>query len=133
MLYEEFDLTGVKTYPLDSRQSKVRHDHFATPWDPASGMPGWLASLPNLLASADFRAVVAALRAARASNRAIVWGLGAHVIKAGLSPVLIDLMERGFVSAIAISKSPFRARRPRKSTPLSVRASSAWPKKPDGI
>jgi hypothetical protein len=103
MKYEEFDLTGIKTYPLATRQSKVRHDHFAKVWDPASGMPGWFASLPNLLASADFRAVVAAIRDAHANKRAVVWGLGAHVIKAGLSPVVIDLMERGFVSAIAMN------------------------------
>jgi hypothetical protein len=101
--YREFDLTGIKTYPLASRQSKVRHDHFAKPWDPASGMSGWLASLPNLLAAADFRAVVAAIADARANDRGIVWGLGAHVIKAGLSPVIVDLMERGFVSAIAMN------------------------------
>ena len=103
MKYREFDLTGIKTYPLASRQSKVRHDHFAKPWDPASGMSGWLASLPNLLAAADFRAVVAAIADARANDRGIVWGLGAHVIKAGLSPVIVDLMERGFVSAIAMN------------------------------
>ena len=103
MKYREFDLTGIKTYPLASRQSKVRHDHFAKAWDPASGLSGWLASLPNLLAAADFRAVVAAIADARANDRGIVWGLGAHVIKAGLSPVIVDLMERGFVSAIAMN------------------------------
>jgi hypothetical protein len=103
MKYTEFDLTGIKTYPLADRQSKVRHDHFAKPWDPASGMSGWLAALPHLLAAADFRAVVGAIGDARANHRGIVWGLGAHVIKAGLSPVIIDLMERGFVSAIAMN------------------------------
>jgi hypothetical protein len=66
-------------------------------------MSGWLASLPNLLAAADFRAVVAAIADARANDRGIVWGLGAHVIKAGLSPVIVDLMERRFVSAIAMN------------------------------
>ena len=103
LTYSEFDLSGVKTYPLASRASKVRHDDFGRPWDPASGMTGFLASLPNILASADFRAVVGAMRRAQAEDRAIVWGLGAHVIKTGLGPVLVDLMERGFVSAIAIN------------------------------
>ena len=101
--YEEFDLTGVKTYPLASRQSKARHEDFATPWEPSTGLDGWLASLPNMLAAADFRAVVAAIRAAHRDGRGIVWGLGAHVIKTGLGPVLIGLMERGFVSAIALN------------------------------
>ena len=59
-------------------------------------------SLPNILAAADFKAVVARdRRRPKRSDGGIVWGLGAHVIKTGLGPVLIDLMERGFVSAIA--------------------------------
>lgn len=101
--YDEFDLSGVKTYPLASRPSKARHQDFAHPWDPSSGMTGWIASLPNMLASADFRAVVAAVRLAQANGRGIVWGLGAHVIKTGLGPVLIDLMERGLVSGLALN------------------------------
>lgn len=101
--YDEFDLTGVRTYPLASRPSKVTHEQFARPWDPASGVEGWLSSLPDLLAAADLRAVIAAIKTAHSSQRGLVWGLGAHVIKTGLGPVLIDLMERGFVSAIAMN------------------------------
>jgi hypothetical protein len=101
--YEEFDVSGVRTYPITSRASKARHESFARPWDPATGMHGWLAALPDVLAAADFRAIVHAMSRAHQDNRAIVWGLGAHVIKTGLGPVLIDLMERGFVSAIALN------------------------------
>ena len=103
LAYKPFDVSGVRTYPLASRASKARHDAFATPWDPASGFSGWLDSLPRFLAAADFRAVVDAIRRARDADRAIVWGLGAHVIKTGLAPILIDLMERGVVSAIALN------------------------------
>jgi hypothetical protein len=99
--YEEFDLSGVKTYPLASRKSKANAADFATPYKSGSGVSGLIASLPNFLAAADFKAVVTAVRAARDSGHGIIWGLGAHVIKTGLSPVFIDLMERGFVSAIA--------------------------------
>jgi hypothetical protein len=101
--YDEFDLSDVRTYPLASRPSKARREDFARPWDPATGMPGFVDSLPKMLASADFRAVVAAMRAARDGGRGIVWGFGAHVLKVGLGPILIDLMERGFVSAIAMN------------------------------
>src|SRR4249920_2048896 len=101
--YEEFDLSGVKTHPIASRPATARHEDFARPWDPASGMRGWLASLPHVLAAGDFRAVVAAMRDAQAGNRGILWGLGAHVIKTGLAPVLIDLMERGFISGVALN------------------------------
>jgi hypothetical protein len=101
--YEEFDLSGVRTYPLASRSSKARHEDFAKPWNPEDGLSGWLASLPNILAAADFRSVVTAMRQAHADNRGLVWGLGAHVLKVGLGPVLIDLMERGFISALAMN------------------------------
>ena len=99
--YEEFDLSGVKTYPLRSRQSKVTLGQFATPYKPGSGVGGLVGSLPGLLAAHDFKQVVRAIAAAKAEDRSIVWGLGAHVLKTGLSPVIVDLMERGFVSAIA--------------------------------
>ena len=101
--YEEFDLSGVKTYPLRSRQSKVSLAQFATPYKKGSGVPGLLKSLPALLAAQDFKDVAAAIITAKNAGRAIVWGLGAHVLKTGLSPILVDLMERGFVSAIAMN------------------------------
>src|SRR6185503_19163986 len=99
--YEEFDLSGVRTYPLASRKSKANAAEFAKPYRADGGVRGLLDSFPQILAAADFKAVVAAIRDARAGDRGIVWGLGAHVIKTGLAPVVIDLMERGFVSALA--------------------------------
>lgn len=99
--YEEFDLSAVKTYPLRSRQSKVSLAQFATPYKAGTGIDGFLQSLPGLLAARDFKEVVQSIRATKAAGGAIVWGLGAHVMKTGLSPILVDLMERGFVSAIA--------------------------------
>ena len=99
--YEEFDLSGVRTYPLASRKSKTNAADFARPYTAGAGVAALVDSLPNVLAAADFRAVVAAIKAAHTGQRGIIWGLGAHVVKTGLSPILIDLMERGFVSAIA--------------------------------
>jgi Deoxyhypusine synthase len=98
--YEEFDLSGVRTYPLASRKSKARVDDFARAGQPGMSLASFVDALPNILAGADFRAVVdAVVRASR--GHGIIWGLGAHVIKTGLGPILIDLMRRGFVSAIA--------------------------------
>jgi hypothetical protein len=79
----------------------VRREDFARPLPPGSGIRAFVDSLPRLLAGADFRAVVDAIVAARRAERPIVWGIGAHVVKTGLSPILIDLMRRGFVSALA--------------------------------
>jgi hypothetical protein len=99
--YDDFDLSGVRTYPLASRKSKANAADFGTPYRAGGGLPALLESFPAILAAADFKAVVASIRAARDGGRGIIWGFGAHVIKTGLGPILIDLMERGFVSAIA--------------------------------
>ena len=101
--YAEFDLSGVRTYPLASRASKANARDFAKPIGPGSTVSAFVEALPSILAGADFKAVVAAMRAAHASDRGIVWGIGAHVLKTGLSPVLIHLMERGLVSALAMN------------------------------
>jgi arginine dihydrolase ArgZ-like protein len=99
--YDDIDLTNVRTYPLESRASKAKAADFAKPSGPGATVGAFLESLPKILAAADFKAVVAAMVAARRQERGIVWGLGAHVIKTGLGPVIVDLMERGFVSALA--------------------------------
>ena len=99
--YQEFDLSRVKTYPLASRKSKANAADFAQAFKPGSGVPGLVDSLPSILAGGDFKAIVAALRTARDEGRGVIWGIGAHVLKTGLSPILIELMERGFVSALA--------------------------------
>jgi hypothetical protein len=99
--YEQFDLSGVRTYPLNSRASKVRAEHFARPVAPGASVAALVDSLPGILAAAEFKAVVRAIEEAKRTGGGVVWGLGAHVIKTGLGPVLIDLMERGFVSALA--------------------------------
>ena len=99
--YEEFDLSAVRTYPLASRRSKANAVDFARVHPREGSVAAFVDSLPEILAGADVKAVVGALRQARDSGAGVIWGLGAHVIKTGLSPVLIDLMERGYVSALA--------------------------------
>ena len=99
--YEEFDLSSIHTYPLKSRPSKARAENFARPVAPGASAASLVDSLPNILAAADFKAVARAIVDAKQSGSGALWGLGAHVIKTGVGPVLIDLMERGFVSAIA--------------------------------
>ena len=99
--YEEFDLSDVQTYPLASRASKANVADFGKPYVKGAGLPAWLDSLPGMLGAADLRSVARAIVAARASGGGVIWGFGGHVIKTGLSPVLVDLAERGFVSAFA--------------------------------
>jgi hypothetical protein len=101
--YEEFDLSGVRTYPLDSRASKARVEDFARAVAPGSSFSEWFASLPGILGAQDVRRAVNAIVAARQRDAGVIWGIGAHVIKTGVSPVLIDLMRRGYVSALAMN------------------------------
>jgi hypothetical protein len=95
--------SGLKTYSLASRPSKVDVRSFGRAFDPKAPFSRFLESLPGILASADFRALVEAMARARRRRRAILFGLGAHVVKVGLNPVLIDLMDRGWVSGLALN------------------------------
>src|SRR5438105_11566695 len=95
------DLDEVKTYPLASRPSKVTVDDFAKPIANDSSLRDYLQSLPNILAVQSLREIASRIRCARELGRPVIWGLGGHVIKTGLAPIIIDLMNRGFVNAIA--------------------------------
>lgn len=97
------DLTAVKTYPLASRISKVTVQDFGTPHRKGAGIRRFIDSLPNILAADQLRAVANQLERGRAKKRPLIWGMGAHVLKVGLAPVVIDLMERGYVTAIALN------------------------------
>ena len=96
-------LGAVHTYPLASRKSKVSLRDFAKPPAANSSLTKFLDSLPNILAAEDLRHLLSAIHTARKQRKAILWGIGGHVIKVGLGPVLIDLMKRGFVSGIAMN------------------------------
>jgi hypothetical protein len=96
-------LGAVRTYPLASRKSKVSVRDFAKPTGANVSLTKFLDSLPNILAAEDLRSLLSAIHSARQGRRAILWGIGGHVIKVGLGPVLIDLMKRGFVSGIAMN------------------------------
>jgi hypothetical protein len=98
-------LDGVSTYPLADRKNKVTADMFGKASDGSDNVLGFISKLPRILAGDNLRNLIRAINYARASNKAIVWGLGGHVIKVGLGPILNDLMEHGFVTAVAMNGS----------------------------
>jgi len=100
---QSLTLGAVHTYPLASRKSKVSVRGFAKPTGANASLTKFLDSLPNILAAEDLRNLLSAIHIARKQRRAILWGIGGHVIKVGLGPVLIDLMKRGFVTGIAMN------------------------------
>lgn len=100
------DLEQVRTYSLAERTSKVTVSDFAAPLsDDAPSLRSFLDSLPNILAVRSLRALAGDMRRARDLGRPIILGIGGHVVKVGLAPVIIDLIDRGFVTAIAANGS----------------------------
>lgn len=98
---QPLDLTQVRRFSLTQRRSKVQVERLAQRWRPGGSLREFIDSLPNLLASQSLREALAALAQCRRGGGILLWGMGAHVIKAGLSPILIDLMDRGWVTALA--------------------------------
>lgn len=96
-------LGAVRTYPLLSRKSKVSVQNFAKPSAGDAFVTRFLDSLPTILAANDLREVSSAIRQAKQKRKAILWGVGGHVIKVGLGPIINDLMRRGFVSGVAMN------------------------------
>ena len=101
--FKPADLKKIRTCSLKKRKSLVQRDKLGSPCAASASFGEFLNSLPEILAAKDFREIVQRLARARRNRRVIIWGMGAHVIKVGLSAVLIDLMEQGFISCIALN------------------------------
>ncbi len=97
------DLSRVTTYPLASRSNKVRVDEFARPVSASSSLGDFLDGLPDVLAVKVLRELAAAIVQARAEGHPVIVAAGAHVVKVGLAPVLIGMMEEGTISALALT------------------------------
>lgn len=99
------DASGLKTYSIHDRKSLVHKEAFSTPWTPGGSFSDFLDTLPSILAGKDLRAVIQAIATAAKDNRPVYLAMGGHVIKTGMNPILIDLMERGVLSMIAMNGS----------------------------
>jgi len=100
---DPLDLSGVRTYPLASRKSQVTRADFGRPLPRGARVTELLDALPRILGGQALRGLAADVLRARSLGKPILWGLGAHVIKVGLSPVLIDLMEKSLVTGLALN------------------------------
>lgn len=103
--FQPINLDEIQTYPLASRPSKVTVTDFAQLIEPKDSLKDFLTRLPDILAVKQLREVAEQVRRARDLNKPIIFGIGGHVIKTGLAPVLVDLMNRGFLTAIASNGS----------------------------
>jgi hypothetical protein len=100
---QPFDLRGIRTYPLQDRPGKVHVAGFGRPHVKGGSVADFLQSLPDFLGARSLRRLAEEIVRARSIGKPILWGLGGHVVKTGLSAVLIDLMDRGLISAIAMN------------------------------
>jgi hypothetical protein len=98
-----FDPSRIRTYSLKDRASKVRIDEIASPHRKGSSFKDFFSSLPNILAARDIKEVATAIVQARKDGHPVMLGMGAHPIKVGLTPVIIDLMERGTITSLSMN------------------------------
>lgn len=99
--YKPLSLRKIKTCPLSGRKSRVKLSSLASVHKKGDTFKGFIHGLPDILAAKDFKSVVKSIIAAREGKRPVILGMGAHPIKVGLSPVIIELMERGVITAVA--------------------------------
>jgi len=96
-------LKKVTSYPLQSRESKVSVADFGRPWTAGQSMSQWFDSLPGILASSDLMEIRNRIVQAVASKKTVILAMGAHAIKVGLNPIIIDLLERGIIKGLAMN------------------------------
>ena len=97
------DLNRITSYPLAGRKSKVHVDDFAAPYAPGGTLSRWLRSLPGILAGRDLRDIASRVARCAASGKVVLLGMGAHPVKVGLNPVILDLMERRVITGLAMN------------------------------
>jgi hypothetical protein len=101
--FKPIDLSPLKTYSIAERKSKVSFGDLAKPWNKGDAFSSFLESLPDILAAQHLRQVIDALVSAHRAQKTIMVGLGAHVIKVGLAQIIIDLIKRGIIKAVALN------------------------------
>lgn len=102
-LISPINVSDLKTYPLKKRHSKVRVSDFAQPWRKGGSFSRFYRALPDILAVKTLRAVARAIAQAHRRGRPVIVGIGAHVIKVGLTPILVTWMEQGLITAVAMN------------------------------
>jgi hypothetical protein len=104
--YKRADFSGIKTISIRSRKSKVTPADFAVPFDGRNGtFASFLDTLPDILVARDLKRLVTDILNARGKGKPVILMMGAHVIKVGLSPIVIDLVKRDLVTTVAMNSA----------------------------
>src|SRR3989338_8868822 len=99
----KIDLNKVKTYSIKQRFSKVKKSAFAKVPAKGGSFQSFYKGLPEILKASDFRRIVEAVITAARRQKPVIFMMGAHVIKCGLSPLVIDLLKKKIISAVALN------------------------------
>jgi hypothetical protein len=103
--FRRVDLEKIRTISVKGRKSKVRLNDFARPFKPTGSFKAFADSLPKILAAADLRTLVEDILESRRKGKPVILMMGAHVIKVGLSPIVIDLIKRDIVTAVSMNSA----------------------------
>ncbi len=101
--FAKIDLSAVKTFPIAERESKVHREQLAQPHQPGSSFASFMGSLPHVLKAAELQELVDHILHARQRSRPVIVMMGAHVIKCGLAPIIIDLMRHQVITCVALN------------------------------
>jgi hypothetical protein len=101
--FDELDISGVKGISISGRESKVRQEQSGKPAGPEGTVEEFLDGLPKVLGASDLMELATRIADSRANGRPVLWMIGGHVIKCGVTPYLVDLMKRGLITAVAMN------------------------------
>ncbi|MBN1449141.1 MAG: hypothetical protein JXA28_14535 [Bacteroidetes bacterium] len=104
-MFPQLNFDDIRTQSVYTRQNKVTLEACAHPFDDAGSFSAFVRSLPDILKAKELRDFAAALATARRGGRTCILLMGAHVIKVGLAPIVIDLMERGILTHVALNSA----------------------------
>jgi hypothetical protein len=104
--YNQIDLTNIRTISIKSRKSKVSPKDFAKTIDAGKASFGeFVNSLPHILVGNELRDLVTDVVQSRRKQKPVICMMGAHVIKVGLSPLIVDLVRRGVFTHVAMNSA----------------------------
>jgi len=101
--YNQINLNKIKTYSIKDRLSKVNIDSFVRPYQKGNSLQQFISDLPDILIGADFKELINKIANAYKNEKQIIVMMGAHVIKCGLNPIIIQLMEAGIIKCLALN------------------------------
>ena len=103
--FKLLDYSRFTTYSIKERISKIDIKDFSTPWEKGRSFSAFLDTLPSILAGNDLRCVIKAISLAAKNRNPVCFAMGGHVIKTGMSPIVIDLMKKNVFTMLSMNGS----------------------------